>query len=90
MLNDSLISQWSGEVSIIFTLNQDAIFSAPGHALRLSGNLLAREIGKKVILLTIFFGYSATSEVKYLFYKVMDNPVKYMYKNFCKNVTNGS
>ena len=46
--------------------------------------------GKKVMLLTFFFGYSATSEVKGQLYKVMDNPAKYMHKKFCKNIISGS
>ena len=31
-----------------------------------------------------------TSEVKGYFNKVVDNPVKYMYKNFCKKIMTGS
>ena len=46
--------------------------------------------GRKVILLTIFFGHSATSEVKGQFYKVMDNSAKYMYKTFRKSIITGS
>ena len=45
---------------------------------------------RKITLLTSFFGYSATSEVKDQFYKVMDNATKYMYKNLRKNIITGS
>ena len=44
----------------------------------------------KVKLSTTFFGLLETSEVKSQFYKVVDNSVKYMYKNFRKNIITGS
>ena len=44
----------------------------------------------KVIFLLFFFWLSMTSEIKYHFYKVVDNLVECMYKDFQKNIMTDS
>ena len=62
--------------------------------LQLLDHPLAREIflrfSFKVKILIIFFGHIMASEVKGHLNKVVDNPVKCMYKNFRKNIMTGS
>ena len=51
--------------------------------------LNSKNLPSKVNFLTIFFGHLMTSEVKGHFYKVEDNLVNYMHKNFRNDIWTG-
>ena len=49
----------------------------------------SKNLPSRVNFLTIFFGHLMTSEVKGHFYKVEENLVNYMHKNFCNDMRTG-